>query len=536
MPSPSPTFTTPARFQPAAPFWARVCWALSATAALTATTLASAQTLTPDWQATPPATAGATGNGGANLALDSANNVYVATYSAGSVLHRYTPAGLRQWSTRLTLPSGAFAPGVCSVVVDPAGNAIVAGMVLAKVGLDGTQLWSQPGLSTSGAGCVDQVVVDAAGDVYLLGRNSAGAMELHRHAGTTGALLWSVPLPTDIGPVTAGLRLAGSALLVSAGHDVTTTVLRLSTADGTLLARRNLAYGGFYSDIAVGPSGEVAVVGGMSFGVPTGTLNLTVLDSTLASVLLEQRLAAGVSARRVAMDAQRNVYITGVALELNPVPYTGNGFTITGPYTDWMTVKLNALGTLQWTARHSQRNDWNESPHVLRLATDGAVLVAGQAGLPGATHPPQQLSVVKYAAATGAVQGLFNWAPSAAPQDLKATSDGGFVLMGGEPQPATVQHFAGLAKPAALTLSSASVRGGTRVTATVRLSNANGAVVRLTSSRSSVASVPASVTVPAGATSASFSITTYRVNANTTVSISATANGGVSSVGLTVRR
>ena len=532
---PSPLFTMPVRLPHAAPFWARVCCALSATAALGSV---SAQALAPDWQASPPATAGATGNGGANFALDSANNTYVATYSAGTVLHRYTPAGLRQWSTRLTLPSGAFAPGVCSVVTDPAGNAIVGGMVLAKVGLDGTQLWSQTGLSTSGAACVDQVVVDAAGDVYLLGRNTAGAVELHRHAGTTGALVWSVPLPTDIGPVTGGLRLAGTALLVSAGHDNAATVLRLSTADGALLARRNLAYGGFYSDIAVGPSGEVAVVGGTSINLPTGTINLTVLDSTLASVLLEQRLAAGVGARRVAMDAQRNVYISGVALELNPVPYTfpGGTFTVTGPFTDWMTLKLDALGAQQWTARHSLRNDWNESPHVLRLATDGSVLVAGQAGLPGATHPPQQLSVVKYAAASGAVQGSFNWAPSQAPQDLKTTSDGGFVLMGGQPQPATVQHFAGLAKPAALTLSSASVRGGTRVTATVRLSNASGAVVRLNSSRTSAASVPASVTVPAGATSATFSITTFKVKADTAVSISATANGGVSSVGLTVRR
>ena len=56
----------------------------------------------------------------------------------------------------------------------------------------------------------------------------------------------------------------------------------------------------------------------------------------------------------------------------------------------------------------------------------------------------------------------------------------------------------------ALTLAQASVTGGTSVTATVTLSApaaATGAVVKLQSKNSTIASVPASVTVPAGATS-----------------------------------
>lgn len=86
-------------------------------------------------------------------------------------------------------------------------------------------------------------------------------------------------------------------------------------------------------------------------------------------------------------------------------------------------------------------------------------------------------------------------------------------------------------------LSPSSVRGGTASTGTVTLSGpapTGGAAVTLTSSNTSVATVPASVTIPANAGSASFSVATLPVAANTTVSISALYNGTTRSANLTV--
>jgi hypothetical protein len=69
------------------------------------------------------------------------------------------------------------------------------------------------------------------------------------------------------------------------------------------------------------------------------------------------------------------------------------------------------------------------------------------------------------------------------------------------------------------------VNGGTTSTATVTVSAAapgDGLQVSLSSASPTVASVPSTVTVPAGATSATFPVTTFAVSASTTVNITAT--------------
>ena len=79
-----------------------------------------------------------------------------------------------------------------------------------------------------------------------------------------------------------------------------------------------------------------------------------------------------------------------------------------------------------------------------------------------------------------------------------------------------------------LSLSPSSVQGGSPSTGTVTLTGpapSGGAVVSLSSSNTSVASVPANVTVPSGATSATFTISTHTVSRNRSVTISANYRG-----------
>lgn len=72
-----------------------------------------------------------------------------------------------------------------------------------------------------------------------------------------------------------------------------------------------------------------------------------------------------------------------------------------------------------------------------------------------------------------------------------------------------------------------SVKGGFSTTGIIRMDGrvgAGGILVTLVSSNPAIASVPATVRIPAGATSASFTVTTSAVGADTTVTISATRN------------
>ncbi|MFQ3611655.1 MAG: S8 family serine peptidase [Fimbriimonadales bacterium] len=88
-----------------------------------------------------------------------------------------------------------------------------------------------------------------------------------------------------------------------------------------------------------------------------------------------------------------------------------------------------------------------------------------------------------------------------------------------------------------LTISPTSVWGGSTATGTVTLSGpapSGGAVVQLRSSNSTRASVPSSVTVPAGARSVNFTIRTTSRFSITTVTITATYNGTSRSAQITV--
>lgn len=89
-----------------------------------------------------------------------------------------------------------------------------------------------------------------------------------------------------------------------------------------------------------------------------------------------------------------------------------------------------------------------------------------------------------------------------------------------------------------LTISPQWVSGGSTATGTVQLSGpapAGGAVIQLTSSNPSRASVPTTVTVPAGQTTATFTIRTYsRLFSITTVTVTATYNGTSRSASLIV--
>jgi hypothetical protein len=90
-----------------------------------------------------------------------------------------------------------------------------------------------------------------------------------------------------------------------------------------------------------------------------------------------------------------------------------------------------------------------------------------------------------------------------------------------------------------LTLSPTSVVGGSTATGTVQLTigaPAGGTTVTLSSSNTNVATLPASVTVAAGTTSASFTVTTKTLKRNTNVTIGSSYAGVTKTAVLQVKR
>ena len=101
----------------------------------------------------------------------------------------------------------------------------------------------------------------------------------------------------------------------------------------------------------------------------------------------------------------------------------------------------------------------------------------------------------------------------------------------------TVQGAPSTPSLSSVAVSPTSVVGGTGTTGTVTLSAAAGSgglVVNLSSSNTAVASVPPSVTVASGATTAQFAVTTNSVTSATTVTITGTGGGATRTTTLTV--
>jgi len=164
-------------------------------------------------------------------------------------------------------------------------------------------------------------------------------------------------------------------------------------------------------------------------------------------------------------------------------------------------------------------------------APAGGALVVLSNSNPLAASVPDSLTIP-----AGVLTGTFIVTTTSAPYSTAADISASYAGSGlttrltVDPAPATLALRS-------LSLSPTTVNGGDPSTGTVTLTAAappGGALVALASSKSSVASVPANVTVPQGSASASFPVTTVPVAVSTAVNISATYAGLTKASTLTV--
>lgn len=177
--------------------------------------------------------------------------------------------------------------------------------------------------------------------------------------------------------------------------------------------------------LAGGRSGEFYAVGD---GGVMGYL-VVKFDAAFNQVWRNIYPARGV-ASRAAVDLAGNVVVIGSV------------DTSTGPLTmlvnDWLTLKLDANGTLLWSATHGTPTWFGDVPYGLAIGPDNAIYVTGE-GSTQVTDPMGNvyfsgiLSTVKYAPGGAAL-----WVATSPLADrgigIKVSGDGGVLVLGDAPQ------------------------------------------------------------------------------------------------------
>jgi hypothetical protein len=162
-------------------------------------------------------------------------------------------------------------------------------------------------------------------------------------------------------------------------------------------------------------------------------------------------------------------------------------------------------------------------------APSGGVVVTLSSGNTAVATVPASVSI-----AAGATSATFTVSTSSVTTSTSSTISGSYA---GAMQTASLSVTSATTL-SSLTLNPTSVVGGNTSQGTVALSAAapsGGVVVTLSSSNTTVATVPASVSLAAGATTATFTVSTSSVTTTTSVTISASYSGNTATAVLSVQ-
>jgi hypothetical protein len=446
----------------------RLGMALVATASWLGSTQAA---VTQDWAVI------SQGKSGAMLALDSANNAYVAgSVPLGTVLlTKYSPTGTQLWERVFDNPLTREESNW--VTLDPAGNPIVVGLMLSassgvgqgfvvlKYDPAGNLLW-QDLIPGSFAGAV-RAATDATGNIYVLGTGGTG---LGRDITTikyspSGVREWArsyQETPTSLhGPASMVITAAGN-VIVTGGAQASMNAVAYDPAGNQIWAK-SIGGATAANDVALGPQGEVYLVGGdLTPGGAKGIL--VVKHDANFNELWRKTFAVGYYASRASVDSLGNLVTTGATLNF-----------------DWVTLKLDPSGTLLWSRITNKSSSIPEVPYALALGTDNAIYVTGEAGWLstafGNTTTYLGATTEKYAP-----DGTLVWSTQAQipmrGRGIKLGTDGGVFVVGDGPR--ALLHYnqngAGTALPTAVAAAS-TVLGPEPLSVNFSSAGSTGAIV-----------------------------------------------------------
>ncbi len=344
---------------------------------------------------------------------------------------------------------------------------------------------------------------------------------------TTAGCAWTAKSNVAWITITAGASGSGSGAVSYSVAANTSTASRTGTitAAGKTFTVTQASVPPSLSSLVVNPP---TVIGGC--GSATGTVTLSAVAPTGGVVVtLSDNLAATTMPASLTVPAgarTRTFTISTAAVTTNQ---SGTVTAKTGASTKTDTLTVRRMGVRVVSVAPNPIIGGNTATGTVTLecaAAPGNITVTLSDTLAATTLPA---SVVVPAGATSKTFQITTVAVSANQNGPLTASAGGVS----KSVNVTVRRI-GLSS---LTLNPNPVTGGQSTTGTVTLERAAGPgniVVSLTSSNPSVASVPASVTIPAGTKSKTFTVTTNGVQNTTTATITTTANGTTKSVTLTI--
>ncbi len=452
----------------------------------------------------------ATYNGGAGnesvasaIGSDALGNIYVAGSSGGDiVVLKYTPAGSRQWAMRYEDTSTGYSTPA-GIAVDSAGNVTVA----ATTAQDSSRSSDILILRYSTSGVLNWVV---RADGAAAGNDSAEAISLDSQGNV----------------VVVGTSWGGDA------GDFDIVVLKYSPTGAPLW---NYRYNGIgiwdeARSLAVDPTGNI-YVGGFTQGFwallkfsPTGSLLWSLLEPAGTGEIAD-----------LALDGAGNVLVVGSEdYGQNPYSY------------DFGIAKYTAAGSRVWSRTYNGPNGGVDAAHDVAVDSAGSAYVSGYSSA-DLLDNRGEIAIVKYDQ-NGVALWNERFSPSGTgyvfPAGMVLFNDGSLVLGASTVGESTNSDDLVLTKynqngTLNLSISPSAANVGDTITGTISLIGSaptGGATITLESTNPEAATVPATVFIPGGQASATFSVATFDVETDTAITFNASYLNQVSSANLLLRR
>ena len=348
----------------------------------------------------------------------------------------------------------------------------------------------------------------ALGTVSLSGPAPTGGSLVTLASSNTAAAQVPASVTVAAGATAATFTVTSSVVASNTGVTISATYGQTQTGSLTVLT-------GSLSTVTVNPT---SVVGGTS---STGTVTLTAAAPAGGAVVTLSSSNASVAQVPASVTVVAGATTANFTIPTSPVASNASA-TITGTYgaakTSSLTVTAPTLG--------ATGSGLSVSPTsvVGGISSTGTVRLTGPAPAGGAvvtlssSNTTAARAPASVTVAAGATTATFTITTSPVASNTSATITAIFGVTRTASLTVTAPTLSGFS------LNPTSVIGGSSSTGTVTLSGpapAGGAAVTLSSSNTTATHPPASVTVLAGATTATFTITTTPVASNTSATITA---------------
>jgi hypothetical protein len=456
---------------------------------------------------------------GPNVGPD--GNIYsVSTEGVG--VFSLTPQGSLRWAVPeiysrpvVTLQEIVFAPPPQSQLYFHANDHLIS------FGLDGTPVFNYADGNPMGD---NQPVVTPDGSLYTNLFSATGSGLTFGKFNSDGSLIWQVFNNFTTSTTITSTPDAGSDNNVYDGRNLSS----LYSFNPGSSVRWQYNDSGILFQPIVSPVSDLVFVGGIiDYGQPgflAAVGNTGVLQWKIALPVENGLFVVPASRARFTPDSQTAYIGTLIAGQTeNEYSYLYSVQTGSGPATQ--PASLSAF-TLNPTAVASG----NTSKGTVTLsapAPSGGAAVSVTSSNSAVAKVPASVTV-----SGGGTSGSFTVTTSsvttATDVQLKAAYSGAIVSATLTVQPTTVSPPPSALSLASLSLAPSTVRSGGSSQGTVTLSGpapTGGVQVNLLSSNTSVATVPSSVVVPAGASAATFIVQTGRVKTSANVTVSASSGG-----------